>query len=435
MSILKSDIFMENRDLRDNCSDKIDVLETIKPLTTLPQMECMTFNQIADYFETTELALKNCYHRHMNEIDDEGVTYKFPRDFKDLFENTKQMSGKMEVELSEGFILTVPNRGLKTFSKRSVLRFGMLLDDSEIAKELRNRLLEFIPKTEDGEGEINQADENVKDESISAEQVKDTYDIQMFNNEEFGSVRAMIINDEPWFVGKDVAGILGYKETAKAIRTHIDDEDKGVSVLDTPGGKQNITIINESGLYSLILSSKLPAAKQFKRWVTNDILPNIRKHGAYMTPETLEKALTDPDFIIKLATSLKEEQEKSKCLQSKNDSLTNVNKLLTKETLLWTSRSNINAIVRKLASSLHMNFAVLWNLLYKELQYRHSISVKSRAKIHEQRTGKRKQLLDFVKDNEWCKLEATIAAICESNGIDAESFFAEATNQVVKSTL
>ena len=111
--------------------------------------------------------------------------------------------------------------------------------------------------------------------------------IQIFKNEEFGTVRAMEIDGEPWFVGKDVAEILGYKETAKAVRTHIDDEDKGVSVLDTPGGKQNITIINESGLYSLILSSKLPSAKKFKRWVTSEVLPTIRKTGGYVSDEEL----------------------------------------------------------------------------------------------------------------------------------------------------
>ena len=111
----------------------------------------------------------------------------------------------------------------------------------------------------------------------------ETKSIQVFNNTEFGEIRSMTIDGEPWFVGKDVAAALGYKESAKAIREHIDDEDKGVSVLDTPGGKQKTVIINESGMYSLILSSKLEGAKRFKRWVTSEILPSIRKTGAYAT--------------------------------------------------------------------------------------------------------------------------------------------------------
>lgn len=98
-------------------------------------------------------------------------------------------------------------------------------------------------------------------------------------------VRTVLIENDPWFVGKDIATILGYAKTADAVRKHIDKEDKGVFVLETPGGKQPVTIVNESGLYSLILSSKMPDAKVFKRWVTSEVLPTIRKHGAYMTDE------------------------------------------------------------------------------------------------------------------------------------------------------
>ena len=103
-----------------------------------------------------------------------------------------------------------------------------------------------------------------------------------FNNEEFGSIRCMSIDNEPWFVGKDVATALGYSNSRKAIQDHVDEEDKGVTKRDTLGGKQNMTIINESGLYSLILHSKLPSAKKFKHWVTSTVLPSIRKNGGYI---------------------------------------------------------------------------------------------------------------------------------------------------------
>lgn len=128
-------------------------------------------------------------------------------------------------------------------------------------------------------------------------------------NFESQEVRTVIKNNEPWFVGKDVAEILGYKRTADAIRQHVDEEDKGVGEIQTPGGIQTMTTVNESGLYVLIFGSKLEKAKEFKRWVTKEVLPSIRKHGTYMTAETIEKALTDPDTIIQLATTLKEERE------------------------------------------------------------------------------------------------------------------------------
>lgn len=111
--------------------------------------------------------------------------------------------------------------------------------------------------------------------------------IQVFENPEFGEVRTLAIDGEPWAAAIDVAKALGYKEPQKAIRTHVDPEDKGVSKMDTPGGNQDVVIINESGLYSLILSSKLPKAKAFKRWVTSEVLPALRKTGSYsVKPET-----------------------------------------------------------------------------------------------------------------------------------------------------
>ena len=143
--------------------------------------------------------------------------------------------------------------------------------------------------------------------------------IEIFKNEEFGEIRMVMVNNEPYFVGKDVASILGYSNSSKAVSTHVDDEDKILKMIaHSQNGnmvKTQTALINESGLYSLILSSKLPTAKKFKRWVTSEVLPSIRKHGAYMTEETIEKAITNPDFLIKLATELKHEKEQRKLLE------------------------------------------------------------------------------------------------------------------------
>ena len=136
-------------------------------------------------------------------------------------------------------------------------------------------------------------------------------------NYENSEIRTVEIKGEPYFVGKDVAAILGYKDTADAMKRHVDNEDKLTRCFADSGQNREMYIINESGLYSLILSSKLPNAKQFKRWVTSEVLPDIRKHGAYMTDNTLEQALTSPDFLIKLATELKNEKEQRKALEEK----------------------------------------------------------------------------------------------------------------------
>lgn len=153
-------------------------------------------------------------------------------------------------------------------------------------------------------------------------------DLQIFNHPDFGEVRTVTIDDEPWFVGKDVAQVLGYQNPSKAILDHVDAEDKlnNDSLLSL--GQRGGWLINESGLYSLILSSKLPGAKEFKRWVTSEILPSIRKHGAYMTPETLQAAILNPDTMIQLCQQLKNAQEKNRELSVTNSRLTVENQIM-----------------------------------------------------------------------------------------------------------
>lgn len=149
-------------------------------------------------------------------------------------------------------------------------------------------------------------------------------ELQIFNNPDFGQVRVVNINGEAWLVGKDVAEVLGYENQNRDIVRHVDEDDRmmvdgktqyqnGIEL-----GQRGGWLINESGLYSLVLSSKLPTAKKFRRWVTSEVLPSIRKHGAYMTEQTVEKALTSPDFLIQLATNLKKEQEARQEAEAKN---------------------------------------------------------------------------------------------------------------------
>ena len=121
-------------------------------------------------------------------------------------------------------------------------------------------------------------------------------ELQLFQNPDFGGVRGLTIDGEPWLVGKDVALVLGYSNPRKALVDHVDKEDKGVTKCDTLGGTQDMTIINESGLYSLIFSSKLPNAKKFKRWVTSEVLPAIRKTGQYRRKEAGRDVTVD-DYL------------------------------------------------------------------------------------------------------------------------------------------
>ena len=150
-------------------------------------------------------------------------------------------------------------------------------------------------------------------------------ELTIFNNPEFGTIRTVEINGEIWFVGKDVAVALGYKNPQEAIRTHVDDEDKGVSEILTPGGKQSVPIINESGLYSLVLSSKLPTAKKFQRWVTSEVLPSIRRTGGYVANDELfiQTYLPFADESTKslFRTTLHTIGEQNKLIQQQRDKI------------------------------------------------------------------------------------------------------------------
>lgn len=139
-------------------------------------------------------------------------------------------------------------------------------------------------------------------------------DLQVFNFEEL-PVRTLTVDDEPYFVGNDVAQILGYEDYRGAINKKVDTEDKLRSQIDYVGQKRSVTLINESGLYSLIFSSKLESAKRFKRWVTSEVLPAIRKHGIYATDNVIEQTIQNPDYIITVLTEYKKEKEQNLLLQ------------------------------------------------------------------------------------------------------------------------
>ncbi len=228
-------------------------------------------------------------------------------------------------------------------------------------------------------------------------------EVQIFNNEEFGQVRTVTIDREPWFVGKDVAEALGFTNSRDAIATHVFDDDKGVEKIDTLGGKQNMTVINESGLYALVFGSRLESAKRFKRWVTSEILPSIRKHGTlggkqnmtvinesglyalvfgsrlesakrfkrwvtseilpsirkhgiYATDNVIDNILNNPDFGIQLLTKLKEERVARVEAERRNAILMHVNKTYT---------------VTEIAKELGLKSAIQLNkiLAEKKIQY------------------------------------------------------------------
>ena len=165
-------------------------------------------------------------------------------------------------------------------------------------------------------------------------------ELQIFNHPQFGEIRAVEIDGEPWFVAKDVAEALGYSNSRDAIAKHVDGEDKNtVAIHDGIPGNPNQAVINESGIYALVFGSQLPGAKQFKRWVTSEVLPSIRKHGAYLTPQVQNQIVNNPDLLISLATKIKEEQTRNRILMEENTDLRAQNDVMRPKALFADSVS------------------------------------------------------------------------------------------------
>lgn len=238
--------------------------------------------------------------------------------------------------------------------------------------------------------------------------------ITLFNNPEFGEVRVVDLDGEPWFVGKDVAQALGYAIPKDAISRHIDSDDKLRRCFNSSGQNREMTIINESGVYSLVFRSKLESAKKFKHWVTSEILPSVRKHGAYMTPDMIEKVLYNPDVIIGLATNLKEEKEKNKVLTDRNTRLALTNNALIGTIREWDIRDCVVALVRAYSSRVKRGvFAYGWADFYKNLNYKYGIDAKKRRA----RADKTRPCLDYLTEDEMQLALKISAAMCENRGI------------------
>lgn len=199
--------------------------------------------------------------------------------------------------------------------------------------------------------------------------------LEIFKNDEFGEIRTIIVENEPYFVGKDVAVALQYSDTSDAIKRHVDEEDKLTRRFTDSGQSRNMYIINESGLYSLILSSKLPNAKKFKRWVTSEVLPSIRKNGGYIanqenlsSEEILARAVLVAQNVIKEKDRVISEQKKE--IEYKEDVIVG----LVEDIDLTTKRQRITQIVHKSGS----NYSDRYAMMYKEFEMKYHMDLSRR---------------------------------------------------------
>lgn len=296
--IITSESMVDNHDLRNELIARTEVLDKVKKLLLIPEMNCMTIRQVADYYEVDIDTLKKCCKRNKDEIILDGVVAKTPRVFKDLLKGQDvplvQNQTNLVIQIDDNTRLEIPNRGIKCFSKRAVLRIGMLLRDSKIAQEVRTQLLNIVEHTAE---------------------------------------------EKPELLTQD-----------------IDDEEKLQAAIG-------------------------------KAFATGDIMEFATAAQAYTAFQRRH--------IDRIEAS---------------------NKLLTAEVLHISDRKMFNRVMRKFASTLHISFGVAFSMLYKQLSYRYGIDLKKRG-------DRKTPYIQYIKDDEWDKVQKVIVAILEKYGINVKEFF------------
>lgn len=259
--------------------------------------------------------------------------------------------------------------------------------------------------------------------------------IQLFKSADFGEIRTLIMDNEPWFVGKDVAEALGYSNASKAVSVHVGDEDRVLKVIEADSQNGNVVktqtaLINESGLYALIFGSKLESAKRFKHWVTSEVLPSIRKNGIYATKNIINQILENPDLGIEMFTKLKEERAARAKAEQEVTLLQSENDLLTQEALEWADRPLINALVRAYGHGID-DFPQGWRDFKKELLYRYGININARITNHlnTSNTKQKPKTLDMLDDSELQNAVTTAVALCRNKGIDISEIIEQKLNR------
>lgn len=296
--IITSESMVDNHDLRNELIARTEVLDKVKKLLLIPEMNCMTIRQVADYYEVDIDTLKKCCKRNKDEIILDGVVTKTPRVFKDLLKGQDvplvQNQTNLVIQIDDNTRLEIPNRGIKCFSKRAVLRIGMLLRDSKIAQEVRTQLLNIVEHTAE---------------------------------------------EKPELLTQD-----------------IDDEEKLQAAIG-------------------------------KAFATGDIMEFATAAQAYTAFQRRH--------IDRIETS---------------------NKLLTVEVLHISDRKMFNRVMRKFASTLHISFGVAFSMLYKQLSYRYGIDLKKRG-------DRKTPYIQYIKDDEWDKVQKVIVAILEKYNVNVKEFF------------
>lgn len=369
------------------------------PLSPVAGMDMVTAGQAAAYLGVDAKEMQILRQRYKRELDALGMITLLSREVGPAVRGSvRHPDGSYDVPLEDGGSAHIPCGRYTYFTPAAMKRLmagrqSVVLPDKDCPAS-----------SSDTTSEVGGTD------------VRKMSEVAIFSNPEFGEVRTVTDNGKVLFCGADVAGALGYKRPNDAIAMHCKGTVKRRTL--TNRGPQTLLFISQGDIYRLASRSQLSGAEKFESWIFDDVLPSIQTHGAYLTPQTIEDVLTDPDTIIKIATALKEERIRRQELECANENLVTCNDMLAKKERLWEPQKVVTSLVRKYAAVVFgCNFTLGYMDFYRELKYRKGISLKMRSG-----TG---PLIARVRDGEWLDVIAVAAALCWEHGIDPASVINE----------
>lgn len=402
---------ISSKEIRSKKMQYMSVMQEVKPLKLLPMLNVATLTMVSEYLETEYSNVSGYYSTHQKELEEYGIIKLKIKNFTDVgYTVDPEMTRGCGIVRYGDASARISSVGARCMSEAAIFNMALGIGKSEIAEKIKAAAAlaetEAYHSNESTADDSNNNVENITENTYNNVE-KMAENILTFTNAEFGSIRVMEIDGQPWFAGKDVAMVLKYANPQKAIRDHIDEEDKTVNESFTVNGTKAI-LINESGLYSLIMSSKLPTAKQFKRWVTSEVLPSVRKNGGYIAGQ---EELTEEELMAKaLLVAHKALEERDKKIAE----LHQTNKAMAEKINTWDKKSIINALIRSYAGKcFNGDCKNAFADFYRQFDYKYHTKLKSRRDS----SGK-KSILDCLSGDEIDNAVKLAVAICESRSIN-----------------
>lgn len=362
--------FVLRKGLRDEAMLYVSQVTDLNDLTMIPILNAVTKTSLAEFLNVPSHCISSIVKAKKKELEDEGAYTENASQTERFLSmsgvESSKSGGTTTLHSPDGEVFTIASSRNTFFTLPAALRVILLLKDSEFCKAIREFLADIINNERESAMPASVVPLRERVQTIEVNQMIDgaSLPVRMFESEMFGQIRVVMQNGEPWFVAADVCLALQHSNVSVAMQM-LDDDERGKESLGQVSGNgvvqaREMNIVSESGLYQLIMRSNLPEARKFKRWITHEVIPSIRKHGAYMTPDALLRAIRDPSSIPVLLRALHEEQQQRIALETENAAL-------AKRNLTTDKRNLVNRLMRSYAAFRTGNdFARAYRQLYQE---------------------------------------------------------------------